>query len=63
MIEKEKRFFKINVYEQLRKTVEIEATSAEEALQKAELAYTNGEITLGDRDYDGPRFEIDHDCT
>ena len=53
--------FEIEIKETLSKTIEIEANSIEEAIEKATLLYNNEEIVLNSDDY--LDTEIDHIIT
>ena len=50
--------FEIEIKETLSKTIEVEANSIEEAIEKATLLYNNEEIILNSDDY--LDTEIDH---
>ena len=54
----EKRMFKVAVTELLRKTVLVEAETESEARRRAEDAWRNGEILLGDRDFEGTEYFV-----
>ena len=49
----EKKQYRVAVTEMFRKTVIVEAMTESEALRRAEDAWANGEIILGDRDFEG----------
>ena len=53
-----KRMFKVAVTELLRRTVLVEAESEAEARRRAEDAWKNGEILLGDRDFEGTEYFV-----
>lgn len=53
-----KRMFKVAVTELLRKTVLVEAETESEARRRAEDAWRNGEILLGDRDFEGTEYFV-----
>ena len=50
--------YKVAVTEQLRRTVVVEAHGEQEALRRAEDAWKNGEILLGDRDFEGTEYFV-----
>ena len=54
----EKKRYRVAVTEQLRRTVVVEAGSEHEALRRAEDAWKNGEILLGDRDFEGTEYFV-----
>lgn len=54
----EKKRYRVAVTEQLRRTVVVEAGSEQEALRRAEDAWKNGEILLGDRDFEGTEYFV-----
>lgn len=49
----ERKRYKVAVTEILRRTVLVEAETENEARRRAEDAWKNGEILLGDRDFEG----------
>lgn len=53
----------ISITETLNKIVEVHAETSEEALQKAEDAYDNGEVELDYNDYVDAQFEDDTERT
>ena len=53
-----KRMFKVAVTELLRKTILVEAGTESEARRRAEDAWRNGEILLGDRDFEGTEYFV-----
>ncbi len=54
----EKKRYRVAVTELLRRTVVVEAGSEHEALRRAEDAWKNGEILLGDRDFEGTEYFV-----
>ena len=50
--------YKVAVTEQLRRTVVVEAHGEQEALRRTEDAWKNGEILLGDRDFEGTEYFV-----
>lgn len=54
----EKKRYKVAVTEMLRRTVLVEAGTENEARRRAEDAWRNGEILLGDRDFEGTEFFV-----
>jgi len=54
----ERKQFKVAVTEILRRTVMVEAESESEARRRAEDAWKNGEILLGDRDFEGTEYFV-----
>ncbi len=54
----EKRKYKVAVTELFRKTVLVEAESEGEARRRTEDAWKNGEIILGDRNFEGTEYYV-----
>ena len=54
----EKKRYRVAVTELLRRTVVVEAGSEHEAFRRAEDAWKNGEILLGDRDFEGTEYFV-----
>ena len=54
----EKKRYRVAVTELLRRIVVVEAGSEHEALRRAEDAWKNGEILLGDRDFEGTEYFV-----
>ena len=54
----EKKRYRVAVTELLRRTVVVEAESEREAARRAEDAWKNGEILLGDRDFEGTEYFV-----
>lgn len=54
----DKKTYKVVVTEILRKTVVVEAGSAEEAHRRASDAWQNGEYLLDGKDFDGAEFYV-----
>ena len=54
----ERKKYKVAVTEQLRRMVVVEAHGEQEALRRAEDAWKNGEILLGDRDFEGTEYFV-----
>ncbi len=54
----EKKKYKVAVTELFRKTVLVEAKSESEARRRTEDAWKNGEIILGDRDFEGIEYYV-----
>ena len=54
----EKKRYRVAVTELLRRTVVVEAESEREAARRAEDAWKNGEILLGDRDFEGTEYSV-----
>lgn len=55
--------FYITITETLKRTVEVHAETADEALQKAEDAYYNGEIVLDSEDFVDTDFDDETEQT
>ena len=53
-----KRMIKVAVTELLRKTILVEAETESVARRRAEDAWRNGEILLGDRDFEGTEYFV-----
>lgn len=54
----ETKRYKVAVTELLRRVVAVEAASEEEAHQRASDAWSNGEIILDGRDFEGTEFHV-----
>ena len=54
----ERKRYRVAVTELLRRTVVVEAESEREAARRAEDAWKNGEILLGDRDFEGTEYFV-----
>jgi len=54
----ERKRYKVAVTEILRRTVMVEAETENEARRRAEDAWKNGEILLGDRDFEGSEYYV-----
>ena len=54
----EKKKYRVLITETLQKAVVVEAASEQEAHQRAEDAWQNAEVILGDRDFAGAEFHV-----
>ena len=54
----EKRYFEVTVTELMQRNVIVEARSPEEAHQRASDAWSNGEIVLTGKDFEGAEFHV-----
>ena len=50
--------YKVTITEHLKKTVEVEADNDEDALNKVERQYANGDIVLYSEDFDDFKMEV-----
>ena len=51
--------YTVKIIEKYSRTIEIEADSETNAKQKAQAMWKNGEILLGDRDFEGTEYKVD----
>lgn len=51
--------YAVTVIEKLSRSIEIEADSETDAILKAQAMWRNGEIILGDRDFEGTEYKVD----
>ncbi len=58
MNSKETNIYYVTVIETLKKRVEVEATSEEDAVTKVETAYDKCDIILDENDFTGVKFKV-----
>ena len=51
--------YAVTVIEKLSRSIEIEADSETDAILKSQAMWINGEIILGDRDFEGTEYKVD----
>lgn len=57
-MDKTKNTYFVTVIETLKKRVEVDAETEEEALEKVESAYTKCDIILDENDFTGVKFKV-----